>query len=243
MYQYYYIVLIAEIFCLYHAYKNKADQKWFWIILIFPMIGCSIYLYHHFYNKDNIITVTEGLQGVINPSYHTKKLEKLLVHCDSLTNKVNLATEYLRIGQLQAAIEILETCQTKTSDIGIDIALVKAYYLTGEFNKATKIGMNLKENKTFSKSLEKICYAWSLFETGQINLADTAFQDMDDKYCNYPQRIEYCKFLVKTERHSLAETKLNRLNEEWLDMDRKDKRRYSGLDSEIRSLYKQLTSN
>jgi hypothetical protein len=243
MFQYYYIVLIAEIFCLYHAYKNKADQKWFWIIIIFPLIGCSVYLYHHFYTKDNITTVTEGLQGAINPNYNTKKLEKLLAHCDSVTNKINLATEYLRIGRHQDAIEILEQCQTKTSDKGVDIALVKAYYVKGEFNKAAKIGMNLKENKTFSKSEEKICYAWSLFETGQINLANTTFQDMDDKYCNYPQRIEYCRFLIKTEQHSLAETKLNRLNQEWSDMDRTHKRLYSGLDSELRSLYKQLTLN
>jgi hypothetical protein len=209
MFQYYYIVLIAEIFCLYHAYKNKADQKWFWIILIFPMIGCSIYLYHHFYNKENVTTVTESLQGAINPSYHTKKLEKEIAHCDSVTNKINLATEYFNIGRHQDTIEILESCHTKTSDKGIDIALVKAYYLAGEFNKAAKIGINLKGNKSFSKSEEKICYAWSLFETDQLKLADSTFQEMDDNYCNYPQRIEYCKFLVKTEHYSLAETKLN----------------------------------
>lgn len=240
---YYYIVLIAEIFCLYHAYKNKADQKWFWIIVIFPMIGCSIYLYHHFYNRDNINTVAEGLQGAITPGYHTKKLEKQLAHCDSVTNKINLANEYLRIGKYQDAIEILETCQSKTGDNGIALVLLKAYYLTGEFNKATKIGLNLKGNKTFSKSEEKICYAWSLFQTGQIDLANTTFQEMDDKYCNYPQRIEYCKFLIRTTQHSLAESKLERLNNEWRDMDRQSKRLYSGLDSEIRSLYKQLTSN
>ena len=195
MFRLYPLVIILEAFCLYHAYKNKADQKWYWIILIFPLLGSIFYLYHHFYSRENIDTVAEELKGVLNTNYNTKRLEKELNHCDSTTNKFRLANEYLQIGRYKEAKQLYEACNTNQSDPEILIKLVKANYLDNDFESTVSTGNKLKDNRNFDKSEEKICYDCAFYKLDKIEIAEQIFIEMEDSYSNYPQRIEYCKFL------------------------------------------------
>ena len=203
-------------------------------ILVFQFWSVEI----HFYNKENVNQLSEGIQGIMSPTYRTKKLEKELNHCHSTKNKINLADEYIRIGKYSEALELLNTC---ANDNSVDVKLIQAHYLNQNYQEVVSISNSLKGHKSFEKSEEKICFAWSLFRTQNTQKAQEIFAEMDDKYCNYPQRIEYCKFLIETEQKDFAESKLNRIRDEWDDMSRNEKRLYKGLDTEIRQLYKLLS--
>ncbi len=74
MFRFYTPIILLQAFCLYHAYKRNEEQKWFWIILIFPAIGCLIYLYHTFYSKENIEDLTEGVKTSFINNYKIDKL-------------------------------------------------------------------------------------------------------------------------------------------------------------------------
>ena len=77
------IVVIIQGYCLYHAYTNRVYQRWFWFIIIFPLLGSVVYLYHHFYSKRNTAVLSEGLKGIVNSNYEVEKMEKELKLTDS----------------------------------------------------------------------------------------------------------------------------------------------------------------
>jgi hypothetical protein len=66
---------------------------------------------------------------------------------------------------------------------------------------------------------------------------------MDASYSNYPQRIEYCKFLEKTDKTAKALLNLEALMAEWKDMTRPEKNLNRGLNTEIRKLYNRISNN
>ena len=111
---FYPLELLLQIFCVYHAYKHSSEQKWYWLIIFFPVFGSLIFLYHHFYSKDTVETISEGIKGVVNKNYQTEKLENKLNFSDSVLNKTNLANKYMDIGEYSSAIQLYESCLNKT---------------------------------------------------------------------------------------------------------------------------------
>ena len=98
MYGLYTPIFLLQMFCVYHAYRNNAEQRWYWLILLFPLIGCIVYLVHTFNNRDTISAITENVKGVVISNYRIDQLEKALRFSDNVTNKVNLADAYAELG-------------------------------------------------------------------------------------------------------------------------------------------------
>ncbi len=223
------IILILEVFCLYHAYKNRADQKWFWFIIIFPLIGCIFYLYHHFYSKENINIVTESVKGAVNKNYEVEKLEKELQFANTIQNKTNLADKYAADGRTAEAIELYQSCLEgfNSNDTGIKMSLLGCYASIGEYEKACEIGDTLTSEKIFSKSWSRIGYAWSLYHVGRIKDAEANFKATDSRYSNYPHRLEFAKFLVLIQKKEEAIKLLDKMIEEFNTMNSSERRQIS----------------
>src|SRR4051812_13448934 len=92
---YYTPFLILQAFCLYHAYKNNNQQKWYWIIIFFPVVGCVIYLYDNFYSKHKLQSISEVAKNLVNSNRRIEQLERDVKFNDNVTNKVNLADAYM----------------------------------------------------------------------------------------------------------------------------------------------------
>jgi hypothetical protein len=173
------LVIGLQAFCLYHAYKNNAKQKWYWLIVVFPLLGCCIYIYHHFYSRKNINKVAEGIKGAVISNYRIEKLENQLEHCSSMANKIVLADEYIEIGRFEDAIELYESCLVgfNKNDAGVLIKLVYLYHSIQNHEKAIICGDRLEADVCFKKSEEKIYYAWSLFEESLRGTTKTTTQN------------------------------------------------------------------
>lgn len=223
------IILILEVFCLYHAYKNRADQKWFWFIIIFPLLGCLFYLYHHFYSKDNINSVTEGVKGMVNKNYEVEKLEKEVQFSSTLQNKINLADKYVADGRTADAIEIYESCLVgfNSKDTGVKMSLLECYATIGNYEKACEIGDTFTSEKVFSKSWSRIGYAWSLYHVGRIEDAEANFRATDSRYSNYPHRLEFAKFSALIQKKEEAIILLDEMIEEFNNMNNSERRQIS----------------
>lgn len=239
---YYTPVLILQTLCLYHAYKNNNQQKWYWLILFFPVFGCLIYLYENFYSKRLISNLSEGVKALGNSNHRVEQLERQVKFNDSLTNKVNLADAYMRVQRYVEAVNLYEKCLEgfMSEDPVLLMKLLSACYQNGDYKRVILIGEKLSSNKTFKNADERIALAWSYFFDNQQSLAIDVFKDLDKTYTNFRHRIEYSKFLIKLDQQESAEEKLQELMEEFDHMKPLERKVNKPLISETKKLLKEL---
>ena len=237
------IVIMIQVFCMYHAYSNRSAQKWLWIILFFPVIGSLIYLYNHFYNRRNIENIKEEVRGSFIKNYTIDKLEQKVEFSDTFSNKLELADEHLTVGNFDRAIEILESCKVGThkDDVYLNMKLLQSYYLKENFEKVLEYGKLLTDKKEFINSPQRIAFAWSSYHLGEIDEANKIFSNMDTQYSNYGNRLEYSYFLQDTKGDDHAQIKIEELLEEIQKMDSYEKRLNKKVIQEIRYLNRQLS--
>ncbi len=187
MIRFYPFVIMIQIFCLYHAYTNKTEQKWFWIIVIFPFVGSLFYLYDHFYSRRNLELIKEEVKGSLIQNYSIDKLEQKVKFSQTYANKLELANEHLNIGNLDRAIEIFESCNRGTyrNDVHLNMKLMQSYYLKENHEKVLEYGEPIVGKKEFSNSPAKIALAWSNYRLGRVDDAEKLFSAMDIKFSNY----------------------------------------------------------
>ncbi|MBL0743920.1 hypothetical protein [Chryseolinea lacunae] len=209
-------VLILQAFCLYHAYRNGSEQRWYWMIVFFSFLGCGLYLYHNFYNRRSLQTISESVKVVANSNYKIEQLEKAVRFNDNLANKIRLADAYVHIGRPKDAIALYGDCLTgfMADDPLLRMKLLQAHFTDGNLDEVIQIGDSLAGEKTFRDAHERIAYAWALHQRGNTARAQEEFESMDRTFTNYEHRHEYCKFLQATNQPEALNTKLSELLEE-----------------------------
>jgi hypothetical protein len=232
-------VFLLQAFCVYHAYRNNAEQRWYWLILLFPLVGCIIYLIHNFNNPAAIESITENVKEVVVSNYRIDQLEKALKFSDNVKNKTNLADAYAEAGRYQDAIPLYLDCLKgfMADDPSIRMKLLRMHFLNGDHANAIALGGELAAEKGFRNSEERIAYAWALYITGDVDNADTTFADMDRSFTNYNHRLEYCKFLLKADRADAAREKLTELMDEFDQMQSIERRAKKHVLREAKDLY------
>jgi len=243
MYQLLYTpVLLLQLFCLYHAYKNNIEQKWYWLIIFFPLGGGLIYLYTHFYNRATIETITENVKGIVITDYRIEQLEKEMHFSDSVKTKTALADEYVRAGRYKDAIDLYTDCAQgfMSDDISLLMKLTQTHFLHTDYEATIAYGRKLESEKTFKNADERASYAWALHHTGKTDQAEAIFKDMDSSFANYIPRMEYCKFLVALHRPDESKTILTALLAEFDQMKSPERRLQKNIFAEIKELYDHL---
>ena len=226
MLRFYTPILLLQAFCVWHAYKNNSEQKWIYLIVIFPLIGCLIYLYFHFSGKLNIDNITETVKGVVNDDYQMEQLEKENRFADTAANKIRLGDEYMQKGRYADALEMYESCLNGiyNDDPELLRKLIQSNYLTKDYSATIEFGKRLENDYGFKNSQERIAYAWALYYENKIDEAEQQFLDMDIQFTNYQHRMEYCKMLLQEKRNTEAKDKLGRMKQEIEHMDAPERR-------------------
>jgi hypothetical protein len=229
-------------FCLYHAYTNRSDQKWYYLIIFIPYIGCFIYLYDAFYSRRSVTQVTEVLKHVVNSNYRIEQLEKEANFNNSATNNIRLADAYLEIGRYAEAAELYEACRVGflAEDESLTRKLVHAYYLAGNFEKCIELGKEFATAKSFKHAPERIGLAWSLHHLGKTDEARLHFEDMNKTFTNYPQRLSYCEFFVATNDLPSAKSLAGELASEFEMMKGPERRLYRDVIRQVANLQQSL---
>jgi hypothetical protein len=228
MYGLYTPILALQAFCLYHAYRNRAEQRWYWFILLFPAIGCGIYLYHHYYSSASISQLAEGVKEAVNTNYRIQQLEKALRLTSNVTNKINLADAYVVYQRFDDAINLYRETLVgfMEDDPTVRMKLLHALYMKGAYAAVIDLGEKLKDEKSFVGSMEQMMLAWAFHHTGKSQLAATMFERTDRSFTNYPQRLEYCKFLQLTGTPEILREKLGEILEEFQLMKSRERKMY-----------------
>ncbi len=244
MIRFYTPILLLQMFCLYHAYTSNTERKWFWIIIIFPVIGSLIYLYDTFYTKRNIDNLSEGVKNAFIGNYKIDKLEKQLKYSDTVSNKIELADEHALVGNYDRALTLYKSCLNGVhkDDSKLLIRIMNNSYLQKDYKSAIHYGEQIVDEKVFNNSEEKLALAWSYYHDENFDLAEEKFKEMDIRFSNYKQRLAYSNFLKLTSRPDECSSKLQNLIDEIDSMDNYEKRSKKKIYKEIKNMSHQLST-
>jgi len=196
------LIILVQLFCFYHAYRNGKEFWWYFLIFLMPLVGCIIYFFFHIYNQQQVGMVQEGVKQTFVKNYRINKLEKELEFANTFSNKMELAEEHSRVGNYGRALDLYESCNVgiHEDDPGLVLKLIKNNYLIEDYEEVVRYGRKLGRTKLFSQSDEKSAYAWSLFRVGREFESEGVFKEMDTPYANYKNRLEYAYFLEEANR-------------------------------------------
>jgi hypothetical protein len=231
-------IFALQAFCIYHAYRHNSEQRWYWLILFFPLVGCIIYLMQNFNSTTSLNDISETVKEVVINNYKIEQLEKALRFSDTIKNKINLADEYVNVKRYQEAIGLYESCLQgfMNDDPSVRMKLLNAHFMNGDYASTVEIGNKLNSEKTFKNAAERVAYAWSLHHVQETARAAQIFEDMDRSFTNYYHRKEYCKFLIATEKIEMAGEKLQDLIQEFDHLKGAERRLNRGVFREISDL-------
>lgn len=106
------LVPLIQVACAVHAYKNGKDRFWFWVILLFPMIGSAVYFISEvvpvWRRTGELLRWVEGI-----PWFRGRELARLedeLEYAPTIDNRLNLAAACVRHGRLERAVELYQEC-------------------------------------------------------------------------------------------------------------------------------------
>jgi hypothetical protein len=243
MLRFYTPVLILQAVTLYLAYRNNAEQRWYWFIIFFPGLGSLLYLFDQYYSQRNISSLTETVKEVVNSNYKTEQLEKALRFSDNTKNKLNLADAYMEIGRYTDAIHLYQSTLTgfMEDDPGVRMKLLDAQFMTKSYDQAITIGEKLEGEKTFKNSESRLSYAWALHYHGKPEAAEKVFQDMNKPFTNFKHRVEYGAFLSETLKKEEAKVLLEELLEEFEHMRGPERKLHRDVTREAKNLYASIS--
>jgi hypothetical protein len=200
---YYYLILILEAFCIIHCLRRGTQQKWLWMLIILPVIGCFIYIYTEILTNRSALRMPKvDVGAVLNPGVKLKRLEDELRFTNTFTNKIKLADAYLEAGFTDKAIDLYQTSLTGAfaENEHVLAQLIVAYSEQSRYGEIIPIAKKLYKLPQFPRSKAHIGYAIALENTGQVDLAEAEFKAMKGRYSYFGPRYEYGMFLVRQGR-------------------------------------------
>lgn len=229
------IVILFQVYCFYHIYKNKEKSYWYIVILLFPMIGGFIYFMRNLVSQDGFSLEKQKIVPVYSNS-NISQLEKQVELSDTVANKIRLADAYVEKGNYPKAIQIYDSCfnQFTEDDEELNEKLLSAYYFNEDYVNTISLGKKLEKHSFFSNSKEKTYYAWAYFELNDDEMAEKIFQEMNIDNTNYYHRKEYAKFLFEIERPAEGQLILEDIQLEIKEMDPYERKGLREISKEIK---------
>lgn len=243
MFKLYTPILILQLFCFYHVYNNSRNWGWVLLIMFLPFLGSVFYLYKHFYSRNNVDKISEGLKTSFISNYKIDKLEKELKYSDTVFNKIQCADEHLISNNIERASELYKSClksDIHKNDTELILKVMKTSYLLKDYKTVIEQSSKIKKLKEFQNSEEKIALAWSYYFEGDKDLANKTFQEMDVRFSNYLHRVEYVKFLNEIKNEEKGKEILVEMLDEIDSMDPYEKRQKKDIYRSIKNYYKKL---
>ncbi len=226
IYEHYYISFILQAICAIHCIRKGNQNKWIWLIVFLPLIGCIAYIFTEMFTKNDMNNVQSGMSSVFNPAGKIKKLQENLRFRDTFDNRIALADAYLDAGQPDAAIVLYENSLKGTfaeHEHG-NMQLIRAYYDKQRYEDVLSIGKKVYNLPQFKRSRAQTLYAAALGFTGRNEEAEKEFRSMNGKFSNYESRYHFAKYLIRNNRTDEAKRLLVEMQNEIAHLDSAQKR-------------------
>ena len=224
------LTIIIQFTFAFHAFKTGRDQKWIWIIILAPVVGCLAYyfmeVFPHSREERTLRRRIHDIAKALNPDGELKRRTENVANAASVENRAALADECLEKGMFDEAIRIYEGCLEgpHKDDPGILFSCARAYFYNGAFRQAEEILQRLeKAHPKFRRDEAQLLEARVLDAIGETQRSTEIYERLRNTYVGFEAKYRYALLLRKLGRESEAA--------ELLDFISKNARR-SALESE-----------
>lgn len=200
---YFYVISIAlQLICVIHCIRKSNQQRWIYLIIFLPLIGCIAYFFTEIVNKQDFGNIQSGLGTMLNPTGRVKRLENNLRFSDTFNNRVMLADAYLGIGRVDEAIELYTSSLTGafTENDYVFRQLISAYFAQQRYADLIPLARKLYQHPEFQRSRAHIQYACALAYTGDGQGAEQEFKRLKTRFSAFEARYQYGLFLQRAGR-------------------------------------------
>ncbi|WP_046743568.1 hypothetical protein [Kordia zhangzhouensis] len=235
-------VLILQLFCLYHAYKNKKDAFWYYLIFILPLIGAIIYLITQVFNKADIEKVTDEIATAIIPSKKVKDAEKRLAFADTFQNRVALADAHFENGNFEEASTHYNAVLKGNfqNDFYVISQLINAKNHMQCYEEVIQLAEKVKNKQEFKNSKTQYVYGLALDAVGRTEEAEENLKTIDQRYSNYAERLMLAKFYERNGKSAATIEILDEIIAESEHMSTHNKRMYRFVVQEVKKFRTEL---
>ncbi|HTR29988.1 MAG TPA: tetratricopeptide repeat protein [Puia sp.] len=202
--------------CVLHCIRNNNQQRWIYLIIFLPLVGCIAYFFTEIVNKRDFGSIQSGLGTMLNPTGRVKRLENNLRFSDTFNNRVMLADAYLQLGRVDEAIELYTSSLTgafKENDY-VFRRLISAYFIKQRYEDLIPLARKLYQHPEFQRSGAHIQYACALAYSGDAHGAELEFKKLKMRFSAFEARYQYGLFLKKMGRAEEARQIFKDMTEE-----------------------------
>ncbi|NDO81098.1 hypothetical protein CJP72_10070 [Citrobacter sp. NCU1] len=199
--------IAAQLFCAFHVVRSGHDRYWIFIILVFPAMGCLIYLLFvvlpgmgsSYHGRSLMLRIMDK----ISPERHLRKMTEELAIAETNQNHYLLANELARLGRYHQAIPHYQQALSGifAHEAPMMLSLAKAEFATQDFAGCQKTLEDLIHfNPDFQSSEGHLLYARALAAQENYAVAEPEFEELIRYYPGPQARVHYAEMLVKSNR-------------------------------------------
>ena len=225
------ILLIAEVFCIIHAYRT-GRRDWIYLLIFLPGIGPIVYLFLEVLPDIRRGEFIPTLQEWFTPNYQVREWEKRVALTDTVFNRLNLAKAYEQRGLPEKAIPLVLSClqdvvYAKDPDIMLQLARLlfqdgKPAESLAEFSRAWPL-----QAAGLRKMEDELIYARALEAAGFLSQAEDNYQRIIRVHHSLEAMYWYGLFLKNQQRYAEAREQFSATRREIRLYPRYARRRYA----------------
>jgi hypothetical protein len=193
---FYYLTIGCQALCAWHCVRRGTQQKWIWIIVFLPIVGCLIYLFSEVLTDRQLRSAGSGLGSLLGGS-GVRRLEKQVAFSDTFQNRIALADACLESGDTARAVTLCESILTGlfSENEYVIGQLILAYARQHRYEEILPLARKISGLLSFPRSKAHLAYAVALGKCGHAEEAEAAFLQMNGRYANFEPRYQYGVFL------------------------------------------------
>lgn len=236
------LMLVIQIGFAVHAMRRGHPLFWVFLIVFVPLLGCILYvvmvLLPEASQSRTAMQGTKALKKALDPQKELRRLRQVFEQSDTVGNRMALATECLKHGKADEAVELYEGALTGfyKTDADLLLSLAKALAQAKNFPRVLEVLDNLTAtNPDYDHPDARLLYAEALEETGDNDTALAHYQELASTAPSAETKCRYALLLKRVGRDGEARGLFEevvrdakagsrhsyQLNKEWVDRARK----------------------
>ncbi len=209
--------IALQFFCLVHAIRTGRPYWWIWIIIMGSVLGVAVYAFTQILpdlqHDPRARRAAKGLAKRMDPQRDLRRLRDELQRADTVANRLQLAKEFLELGEAAEAEEILRACLKglHATDADIMLALAQAQFAQEKFEQThDTLTALIAANPNFRSPDGHLLFARSLEALDKREAALEEYNTLDDSYPGEEARLRKAQLLFALGRSGEARAVLEK---------------------------------